>query len=381
MKIVHIIAYFTHFWKYQENYLASEQVKQGHEVHVITSNLNYPHPNYKATAQRVMGERHKPIQTLITDGYSVHHLPVWFEISARTLFRGAMEKVYQLNPDLIICHGITQPVVLQLMYQKKWKGTLIVDEHVLLSDVEKSVFKKTALRLYGWLFHKKITERFKKIVAISNGVNLLFTQVLRFPMQNITMIPLGTDTDEYCPDVISGINFRLKNKIPEDAVVIGYTGKIGEYKKVHFLIDAANELVRNDLHILIVGDVTDSYSDFLHQKIISSKVPVTKLSSVPSAELPQVYNACDILAWPAHQTISTVNASACGKPVICSNFLKERYSKGQGIGIISGDYDDFRNALHKLIEDKELRITMGRLGRDWAVNEVSWRIINERFIS
>lgn len=50
MKILHVIAYFNEFWKYQENYLAEIQAADGHDVLVIASTMNFPYPNYKATA-------------------------------------------------------------------------------------------------------------------------------------------------------------------------------------------------------------------------------------------------------------------------------------------------------------------------------------------
>jgi glycosyltransferase involved in cell wall biosynthesis len=380
MRIVHIIAYFTPQWKYQENYLATEQVKAGHEVHIVTSNLNFP-PDFKATSAEAMGPQTRQIQTEFVDGYAVHSMGVFFEFSGRVLLKGALKKIKEIGPDLIICHGITQPFTLQLLFGKHIECRIIADEHVLLTDLDNSTGKRIFFRLYGHLIRKKLLERFSKIVAISDGVRLLFTSLMGFPDESISIIPLGTDVDSFRPDIQLGRTFRQNHGINENAMVIGYTGKMGDHKKVHYLVDAANESGIKDLHLLFVGDIVNDYATFLHEKLQQSKVPVTLLPSLPNAELPAVYNACDILAWPAHQTISTVNASACGKPIICSGFLKERYGAGQGIGIESGDYDAFKNALNRLISDEDLRKEMGARGREWAVNEVSWSIINKRFIA
>ena len=57
MKILHIINYFQPQLGYQEYFLAKEQVKMGHKVYVVTSNLYFPFPNYEQTFQNILGPR------------------------------------------------------------------------------------------------------------------------------------------------------------------------------------------------------------------------------------------------------------------------------------------------------------------------------------
>jgi glycosyltransferase involved in cell wall biosynthesis len=380
MKIVHLIAYFHPDLRYQENHLVAEQVKEGHEVIVITSNLNFSFPNYENTMLPVIGPRKKKTCVQKQNGYTTHYLPTYFDISGRVLLKGYLSLVKSINPDLVIAHGVTQLHTLGIIYSNT-KSKIIVDEHVLYSDITSSKGRKIFYRTWGLLFSKKLQKTASKIVAISAGVNKLLTSLLKIEADKIQVISLGADSNTYFPSATLGSEFRKKYNIASDAIVIGYTGKIGEYKSVHLLIEAVNKIEYPNLHILIVGNIISSYKPTFEKSVKASRVPVTVLEALPSQYLNSVYNACDIVAWPAHQTISTVDASSCGKPIICSDFLLERYSAGQGIGIKPGNLDSLTQALGSLIHDEDLRREMGYKGREWVINEVSWTAVNRMFVN
>ena len=354
MKIVHLIAYFHPYLKYQENHLVEEQVKEGHEVHVITSNINFNFADYDKTMLPVIGTRRKKTGSFKLNGYCLYYLPTYFDVSGRVLLKGYLRLVNSLNPNIIIAHGITQLHTLGIVYSNI-QAKIIVDEHVLYSDIASSNIRKLFYYLWGKFFSKRIQRRTSKIVAISYGVHKLLTTLMKIKEEKIQLISLGADSNTFYPDKEVGDTFRKHYKIPLDAIVIGYTGKIGEYKKVHLLLHIVNEIGFEKLHILVVGNIMSSYKVFFERSVTSSKVPVTLLQALPPQKLNAVYNACDIVAWPANQTISTVDASSCGKPIICSDFLVERFSSGQGIGIKAGNADSLKKALFCLINDKDLR--------------------------
>ena len=361
--------------------MAEEQALDGHVVHVFTSNLNFPYPDYKTIAEPVLGPRLKILAIEQTSGYTVHNLEVRFEFSHRVWLNGLIKALVQFQPEVIFCHGITQPHSLQLLYSKELQNIpIIADEHVLLSDIQNSFSRKIFYRLAGLFFRRKMEQRFTRLVGISDGVGRLFRDIVGISDAKIQIITLGTDTRLFKEDKALGAAFRKKHGLQEKAIVVGYTGKMGEYKKVHFLIDAANKLQNYNIAVLLVGNVLGNYTHLLEEKIAASAVQVVWLPAVAQSELPAVYNACDFLAWPAHQTISTVSASACGKPVICSDFLKERYENGMGLGVVAGDFNSFFASFKFLVENEKERQEMGEKGRIWADAEVSWTAIHHKFM-
>jgi glycosyltransferase involved in cell wall biosynthesis len=381
MTIVHVIAYYNNVWKYQENHLAEAQVQQGHEVHIVASDRNFPFPNYAKTAEPALGPRRKKKGTEIADGYTVHYLPLWLELSGRVWMRNLKNTLRKLKPDVLIFHGITQPATLFTGCNPGLRCKKVADEHVLLSDIADSAPKKILFALLGFFFKKRLVRHYGKVIAISEGTVDMLRACMKFRDNEMKLVPLGADTRTFFPDPEAGRVFRTKHGIADTAFVIGYTGKMAAYKMVHLLAEAAARLAGPDISLLLVGNVDPDYKPTLEESLGKSGVKNVWLPALPASDLPAVYNACDVLAWPAHQTISTLDASACGKPVICSDFLKERYNSGQGFGIPSGNLEELVNALQKLYPHPSLRAAMGQAGRHWAENEVSWEAISRKMLT
>lgn len=381
MTIVHVVAYYNPVWKYQENYLAEEQARLGHKVHIVGSNLNFPYTDYHSTAEKDLGPRKKETGDFFNGQYHIHYLPVVFEISGRVLMRGLINKVMSLKPDLVICHGISQPATLQLISHPGLTCRKIVDEHILLSDLRHSRIKRFFLGIYGSIFSGKILSGYSKIVGIADGTREILEKLFKIPADRISMIPLGTDVDFYRPNPTAGKAFREKNGIGAEAIVVGYAGKIEHKKRIELLVDALNEKDIPPVHLLIAGNMEENYAGFIKDKINSSHIPVTLLPSQPREVLPQLYNACDLLVWPAHQSISMMDASACGKPFICADYLRERLQNGQGIGIPPGNYEQLTAVLRNILKHPWQLSVMGMAGRKWAEDELSWEIINRKFMN
>ncbi len=380
MKIIHIIAYYNSIWDYQENHLAQQQALLGHEVHIIASNLNFPYTDYNNSAAKVLGPRKKPYGSFKNKNYMIHYMPIHLEFNGRVIFKNLKQKIKLLSPDLIIVHGITQPATIQLSFSKDISCSKIVDEHILMSDLV-SKKKQYLLKLYGILFSKKIENSFAKIVSIAESSTDVLTKLIHISKNKVQLIPLGTDTSFYQPNEALGRKFRTDNKISHESVVVGYTGKIEKVKQLEVLIDACSEIKLQNLHLLLVGNIEKSYQSIIDEKLKELKITYTLLPFQPKEILPSLYNACSIMAWPAHQSISMMDVAACGKPFICPNYLKERLRRNQALGIDNGNKSQLKDALIKLILDRVLREEMGNNGRNWALEELSWKIINKKFIN
>jgi len=101
---------------------------------------------------------------------------------------------------------------------------------------------------------------------------------------------------------------------------------------------------------------------------------------IKNDELPEVYSGTDIACWPIEPTASMIEASSCGLPIIGNINLSERYKNNNGIGVKENDISELAEALLLLINDKEKRVEMGKNGRKLIENELSWRIIGQRFL-
>ena len=116
---------------YQEYFLAKEQVKMGHKVYIVTSNLYFPFPNYEQNFQNILGPRKFNVGNKNIDGIEVLCLPIYFEQPGkRVMLKNLKEKVFGIKPDLVIAHGEYSFFNLQVYYwKKKLKYSLVIDSH------------------------------------------------------------------------------------------------------------------------------------------------------------------------------------------------------------------------------------------------------------
>jgi glycosyltransferase involved in cell wall biosynthesis len=387
MKIVHIVSYYHDKLKYQEFYLTKEQIAQGHEVVILTSERNYPIANYEKVGKPIFGERIMQVGTYTgSHGEKIIRLPVRYETGARTWLKGITATLKAEKPHLIIFHGVVQFHTLSLLFSSFHRQTkVILDEHTVTGDYVGSKPKQYFFKVWSWLFAKKLVKRAHKIIGISNSSIQVLNEYYGMKTEKIQMIPLGVDTTKFKPNAALRITQRAKWDIDPDTFLVLYTGKIVDYKKVHLIFEALAAIklsvdLPKKLVVVLVGNMSDDYTNTLMTAIEHSKIAHLHIKAVSQDDLPAVFNAADLAVWPAHQTISTIEASACGVPIICSDYLTERYANQNGIGVVPGNLDALKSAIQYLITHDQERMEMGRKGSEMVENEMSWKMVSKKFI-
>ena len=149
------------------------------------------------------------------------------------------------------------------------------------------------------------------------------------------------------------------------------------------IIQAIDELNRPDLNIVsvFVGSVAIPFQETWGNIVSKAQHKVHHIKMVDTKELVSFFNAADIAAWPGLPTISTIEASACGCPIICSDDLTERFQNNSGFGVPEGNYESFKKALYTMLLDENLRLKMSQNARELAEQIFDWRIIAEKFIA
>jgi glycosyltransferase involved in cell wall biosynthesis len=199
----------------------------------------------------------------------------------------------------------------------------------------------------------------------------------------MSLVILGSDTDLFKKTPELRKQGREFFGVKDDEVLVLYTGKIYEEKKVHLIIEALNDPdVRGDKKVVfgIVGGMDVNYKEMLNEAIANSVCRVVLKSAMPQEQLPMLYNAADISVWPDSLTTSTIDASACGCAIISNDNMPERTSYDNGIMIRRGNSDDLKAALKKLIADEKLRNKMGERGIQYVDEQLSWKIIAKQFL-
>jgi glycosyltransferase involved in cell wall biosynthesis len=174
-------------------------------------------------------------------------------------------------------------------------------------------------RLSGY-FLPRLADRFFAVskyaqqAYIDAGIPAALVQILYNPV----------NMDVYKPDPAQRRQTRHQLGIPEDAIVVGYFGRMSDGKGIFTLLEAASNVMLDQprLHCLWVGDGPDATA--LSERI--AELPGTAHQHHLTGWLEDVhayYNAISMLAFPSKlpETFGRVSieAQACGVPVLGSD--------------------------------------------------------------
>lgn len=385
MKIVHVCSYYTEpFAKgYQVYQLVKSQMDEGHDVTIVTSNAEMALKEYKVYA-KVVNSKSKVLNYKSETGAKIERLSINFTIFGRNWWSDFKKKIVNLSPDVLIIHGILEFQSIRILYfSKKLNCQLIFDDHTTINVARKGNLSFFMYFIFRLFWAQKLYFQADKIIGISHSCIEVLEKKMGLKGKKVQMIPLGADTKIYFPDANLGKKFREKLNIPHNALLVVYTGKLNKTKMPHLVIEALNRINAEkvfDLFFLMTGFLEEDYKSAIEAYISKSINPVVYLGNVSQNTLLEVYNAADIAVWPAHTTTSTLDASACACPIICSEYKKERLKNNNGIGVIDGDLQSLVLALKTLLHNEELRKEMGKKGYELITSEFSWSSIARRFI-
>ncbi|MDR7073321.1 glycosyltransferase family 4 protein [Fictibacillus barbaricus] len=312
MRIVHVIGYFQPEYGYEEYYLAREQVKQGHNVHVITSNLIWPFPNIsKKDRLRITGSN-------IVDGINVHRLKTWVEFRDFILFGGVKNILTKLKPDIIHVHEPRQGFygLAIRKYAKSHNISYVVDIHEYHSG---SFFNKLDYFIFRKRFMKPILNDASNIFSMTVQTKQFLEE--KFKCKNSIYIPLGADSEKYYFSKNIREAIRAKLDIAYDEILLVFSGKITKTKGIEEIFNNVRYLLNKGylVKLLLVGKGDKNYLSILKSSIKDIKNKVLFMDEVTTDELYMYFNAADIGIWPISPTISILEGLACGLPIIVAD--------------------------------------------------------------
>jgi len=202
------------------------------------------------------------------------------------------------------------------------------------------------------------------------------------PSEKIRRFIKGIDVDFFRPDRNSQL-FRTRWSL-EDKVVLLYVGRVSREKELDLLQESYRALYKTHKNtaLVIVGD--GPYLAELQQQL-RDLPEVVFTGFIEGEELADIYCSCDIFVFPSTtDTYGTVllEAQASGLPAVVSDAggPKEVIVDGlTGLVTKAHDQENFTEALIRLIEDKDLRQSMGREGRDHVAKK-SWQNAFNAFV-
>ncbi len=383
MKIVHVIDYFQPRLGYQETFLAREHARSGHEVCVVTSDRYNPIVYAGGAAEAVMGGRIKGSGFFVEEGIKVWRLKTVSEIPHGIWVAGLAGKIKELQPDVVIMHGVASFSAIRIGRLKS-KGVsfkLIYDDHMTYDNSRSPL--KVLYHPFRWLFSGLLQQTADALVAILPETKTFMNRKYGLPLERITIIPLGADDELFRSDAAARQEIRRKLGISEDDIVFIYTGKVVPDKGLHLLVEATRLLKNDKVKALIVGGGSESYIAELRQAVKTSGLEGRFIwqAAVPNEELYRFYSAADAAVWPRGASIGQREAMACGLPIIIGQESKvtELVDYANGLTYREEDASDLAQQMGKLL-DSRLRSEMGRNSRRFIEEKLNWKTIARQYL-
>jgi len=233
--------------------------------------------------------------------------------------------------------------------------------------------------------HKEIIKFvLEKANVICSTSNAMKQRIKTFTKKDIEVIPFGVDTNIFKP-------MQIENTLTKSNIIIGTVKSLERIYGIEYLIKAfkivSSKYKSLSLKLLIVGGGSLESElknlaqnlGILHKTIFTGKVLFEQVQ--------KYHNMISIFVAASIQEsfgVSVLEAMACEKPVIVSNVggLPEIVKDGiTGFVVPPKNPQKTAEAIEKLLLDKDLRIKMGKAGRERVKKLYDWNRCVQKMIN
>jgi glycosyltransferase involved in cell wall biosynthesis len=278
----------------------------------------------------------------------------------------------RLRPDIVHLHFPYPLGELATLFMGGYKK-IVLTYH---SDIIK---QKHLFTLYQ-PFLKELFNKVDIIIASSDNY-VQGSQVLARYRHKVEILPFGIDARRF-----EKRNERRIHEIQEKygSPLILFVGKFRYYKGLKYLLEASKKV---EAKFLLIGEGTlhSELERYVVKNSLQEKVYF--LGEVNNDDLLSYYQASDIFVLPSsHRSeafgISLLEAMACQLPLISTelgtgtSFVN--LHNQTGIVVPPCDHKALSQAINYLLTNKELRIKLGKAGRQRVEDEFSKKMMVER---
>ena len=386
MRIVIISDWFSEKMGYAENCLPKALAALGHEVHLITSDVQpyFNSPEYKLAYEPFIGPPIVPCEVKRIDGYTLHRLPHTACANGFRI-RNLLETLRVLRPHIVQTFDVLCRTTLEAALARPFLGYKLFvasHKHASVSPEAAREVKWGLGRWLEWIALRAPRGRLvswlcEKCYPISSDAADIAVRFAKVQPHKISLCSLGVDTDLFKPSTEESaqqVRTQLRRQFGfmADNIVCIYTGQLSNNKHPLCLARAIHILAQDGLPFrgLFVGNGPQAEN-------IRSCRGCTVYPFVPYRELPSFYWAADIGVWPRQESTSQLDAAACGLPIILSNSVEERERViGNGLVFQEDNHEDLARRIATLT-DRALRAQLGTFGAEKMRKQFSWRHLAE----
>ncbi len=292
--------------------------------------------------------------------------------------------IQQYKPDIVHTHASKAGAIGRLA-AKSCKVPLIV--HTFHGHVFHSYFNSFLSNIIVRA-ERFLARKADAIIAISDSQKHELTDIYKIaPAEKIFVVPLGFNLDKYGVDHdTKRALFRKKYGFDKTDIIVGIIGRIVPVKNHDMFLEVAaivKAKSNKNVRFAVIGDGESrplvekksaelglSYSYYITNPNEKTDVLVTSWET----EIDQALAGLDVVVLTSNNEgtpVSLIEAQAAFRPVVSTNVggVEDIVIHGE-TGYITevGETEKFANYVNILLEDCELKKSMGQKGHDHVVN-------------
>lgn len=359
MRFVHVEDFVHPNAGYQLNLLGRLQVKQGHEVIIVTSELENV-PDFLVSFFGKDNIKEKDEKYFQETGVKILRYPTYGWYSSRAIFKLGFHKFLKnLKPDVLFIHGEdTLTGMKLLMSYKSMNLPYVLDCHML---------EMASVNRFSEQF-RKFFRKFITPIILKNKIPLIrvvdsdfVEKHFAIPLEKTHLLSFGTDTDYFKPDAKDKSNYREELGFADDEFIVLYAGKLDVHKGGIFLAETIKEKfdipTNKKLRFVIVSTTSDNeYGRQVDETLSASENLISRFPTQTYTDLEKFYKLADIAVFPRQCSMSYFEVQSCALPVVLeeNEINVERTSNNKGLIFADQDMEDFRSKILQFVTmDKE----------------------------
>ena len=287
--------------------------------------------------------------------------------------------------DVLHLHGLWRPSTSQVAHRAQRRGTpYVLTPHGML-DVWPMKQHGLRKRVYYQLLERRNLAR-AAIVHCTARAEM--EQSRRWiGHDRIVTIPYAVDLSPY-RELPPAELFRSRHPEIDERPAVLFLSRLHPKKGPEVLLEAVGQLRRRgvDCQLWLAGVGEPSYARRL-KALADRHVPDARfLGLVTGDEKLSLYRTADLLALPTHQEnfgLVLPESLACGTPVVTTRGtdIWRELERSGGVEIVERESGAFCDAIARLLEDRQKRLEMGRVGRAWVFDWLDPKTVTARWES
>ena len=350
--------------------LGRRLIKEGHEVHVFTSDCG----RKEYTEGKGCRLKEKELEI---DGIKVHRGYHLFHVSDRGTVWLNYGKLWKEDFDIVHSHVIGHFCGFMAGMIAKVRGIKYIHTtHCPWTDRHRPFLARLMVKMAGLTWGKWTLRLADKIISITPWE---FDQLRKWGADKEKIIYISNGMDEVFFKKIKDNRFKRKFK----GKIVLFLGRLHITKGPEKLVIAAKEILKDrDIDFVFVGPDEGMLKEM--EKVRKGEKRIHILGTIRGKKkLAEIYQAADVYVLPSYREglpLTLFEAYASGLPVVASPVNGVPYEMKDGVNgffVEYGDIENLKKKILKVLDDRELSDRFSKNNREKA-KDFSWDKILER---